>query len=163
MAETSPYVEHVSETARLVAGLAGVGEWELVWQSRSGPPSSPWLGPDITEVIGASGAAGVVVVPIGFVCENMEIVHDLDVEAAAIAEKKGAYFVRAPAVSTSPAFIRMVRELVQEHLSPGSARAALGPFGPWPDACPGEHCPARASPGRPGGARPGGEHPGGDG
>lgn len=149
MAQTSPYVEHVSETARLVAGLAGVGEWKLVWQSRSGRPSSPWLGPDVTEVIEASGAAGVVVVPIGFVCENMEIVHDLDVEAAAVAETKGAYFVRAPAVSTSPAFVSMVRELVQERLSPGPERAALGPLGPWADACPVGHCPAAPGPGRP--------------
>lgn len=151
MAETSPYVEHVSETARLVADLTGVGAWELVWQSRSGRPSSPWLGPDVTEVIEASSAAGVVVVPIGFVCENMEIVHDLDVEAAAVAEKKGAHFVRAPAVSTNPAFVGMVRELVHERLSPVPGRAALGPLGAWPDACPVGHCPAPLAPGRPGG------------
>jgi ferrochelatase len=143
MARTSPYLEHVTETARLCAELAGVNSWRLVWQSRSGPPSSPWLGPDVCEVVQASTATSVLVAPIGFVCDNMEIVHDLDVEAAAAARERGARFIRASTVSTSPAFVGMVRQLVEERLSPDVPRAALGPSGPWPDLCPEGHCPGR--------------------
>jgi ferrochelatase len=148
MAATSPYLEHVTETARLCAELAGIGSWRLVWQSRSGPPSSPWLGPDVCEVIEASTAKSVVVVPIGFVCDNMEIVHDLDVEAAAAAAKRGARFWRASTVTTSPGFVSMVRQLVEERLSPGTERLALGHNGPWPDECPVGHCPVGTSPGK---------------
>jgi ferrochelatase len=145
MARTSPYVEHVTESARLAAEAAGVTEWQLVWQSRSGDPSSPWLGPDVCEAIETSGARGVVVVPIGFVCENMEVVHDLDVEAAAAAEKVGAYFVRARSVSNSPLFVGMVRGLVQERLGLLAERAAIGELGPWSDRCPDGHCPRPAA------------------
>jgi ferrochelatase len=141
MASTSPYVGHVTETARLVAERADVKSWRLVWQSRSGPPSSPWLGPDICEVLAASKAGSVVVAPIGFVCDNMEIVHDLDVEAAAAARQRGAHFFRAGTVSTSPEFVGMVGQLVRERLGTGDARAALGLDGPWPDNCPPGHCP----------------------
>ncbi len=146
-ARTSPYLEHVTETARLCAEQAGIRSWRLVWQSRSGPPSSPWLGPDVGEAIEASTAKAIVVVPIGFVCDNMEIVHDLDVEAAAAARKRGALFFRAPTVTTSPAFVAMVRQLVQERLGTAEARAALGPDGAWPDACPAGHCPGKMAPG----------------
>ena len=146
MAATSPYVEHVTEAARLVAERAGTGSWQLVWQSRSGSPSSPWLGPDVCEVIEAGGAAGVVVVPVGFVCENMEVVHDLDVEAAATADKMKAHFVRASTVSAHPRFVQMVRELVQERLGPTVPPSALGPLGPWPPSCPEGHCPPAGRP-----------------
>jgi ferrochelatase len=141
MAATSPYVEQVTETARLCAELAGIKSWRLVWQSRSGSPSSPWLGPDVCEVIGTSTARSIVVAPIGFVCDNMEIVHDLDVEAAATARDRGARFWRAPTVTTSPGFVSMVRQLVEERLRPGTERAALGQDGPWPDECAVGHCP----------------------
>jgi ferrochelatase len=141
MASTSPYVEHVTEAARLTAELADVASWRLVWQSRSGPPGSPWLGPDIADVVATSTAKSMVVVPIGFVCDNMEIIHDLDVEAAAAARQRGAHFFRAATVSTSPAFVGMVRQLVEERLGTSGARAALGHDGPWPDTCPAGHCP----------------------
>jgi ferrochelatase len=141
MAATSPYVEHVTETARLCAQQAGIRSWRLVWQSRSGPPSSPWLGPDVCEMIEASTAKSIIVAPIGFVCDNMEIVHDLDVEAAAVAREHGTRLVRASTVTTSPAFISMVRQLVEERLRPGTGRAALGQDVPWPDECPVGHCP----------------------
>jgi ferrochelatase len=141
MARTSPYVEHVTETARLCAELAGVKSWRLVWQSRSGPPGSPWLGPDVGDVIEASTAGSIVVAPIGFVCDNMEIVHDLDVEAAAAARRRGARLYRAATVTTSPDFVGMVRQLVEERLGLGRQRAALGSSGPWPDTCPAGHCP----------------------
>lgn len=145
LARTSPYAQHVAETAGLVARAAGVQKWQLVWQSRSGSPGQPWLGPDITEVLAGTGARSVVVAPIGFVCDNMEIVHDLDVEAAAVARQKGAGFVRASTVCTTGGFASMVRQLVQERLDPGQAeRASLGADGPWPDECPPGHCPSAA-------------------
>jgi len=153
-AETSPYVQHVAETARLVAGAAGVGSWQLAWQSRSGRPSAPWLGPDVCETIEASVATTTVVVPIGFVCDNMEVTHDLDVEAADAARRAGTHLVRARGVSTSPAFVRMVRQLVQERLTPAPVRRALGNLGPWPDHCPQGHCaapPQCSAPPQPGG------------
>jgi ferrochelatase len=140
MAETSPYVEHVTETARLAAEVAGVETWRLVWQSRSGSPRTPWLGPDICEVISASEAAAVVVAPVGFVCDNMEIVHDLDVEAAGTAAAKGIPFFRAPTVSSTPEFISMVVDLVRERLTGTFRPEALGSHGPWPDECPLGHC-----------------------
>jgi ferrochelatase len=142
VAATSPYEEHITETARLVAEGAGIGSWQLAWQSRSGPPRSPWLEPDIGQVIAASAAATFVVVPIGFVCDNMEIVHDLDVEAAAEAQEKGANLVRVPTVSNSPRFVKMVLELVRERLDPDTPRLSMGSYGPWPDACSLGHCPA---------------------
>jgi ferrochelatase len=142
LARTSPYAEHVNEAARLVAHMAGTSSWQLVWQSRSGSRVSPWLGPDVCDVIEASRAPAVVVVPIGFACENMEVVHDLDVEAAAVAKKSGAHFERAATVSSSPAFVRMVGQLVQERLGLSHGPLALGALGPWPDTCPAGHCPA---------------------
>ena len=141
MAATSPYVDHVTEAARLIAESAAVKSWRLAWQSRSGRPGSPWLQPDVCDVIDVSGSAAVVVAPIGFVCDNMEIVHDLDVEAAEAAVKRGAYFVRAATVSTRPEFVNMVSELARERLNPGAPRRALGQYGPWPDVCPNGHCP----------------------
>jgi protoporphyrin/coproporphyrin ferrochelatase len=141
MAASSPYAEQLTETARLVAEGAGVTSWQLAWQSRSGSPSSPWLEPDIRDVIMSSPASTVVVAPIGFVCDNMEIVHDLDVEAAAVAKEKGANLVRVPSVSNSPAFVEMVHQLVQERLDPGAPRRSVGSHGPWPDHCPWDHCP----------------------
>ena len=144
MARNSPYVGHVTEAARLAAEGARVKSWQLVWQSRSGSPSSPWLGPDVSDAIRSSSAGTFVVVPIGFACDNMEVVYDLDIEAAAAAREKGAHFVRAATVSSSPAFVRMVRELVQERVAPFGPRRSEGTFGPWPDNCPEGHCPASA-------------------
>jgi ferrochelatase len=84
-----------------------------------------------------------VVAPIGFACDNMEIVHDLDVEAADVAKQNGTHFVRAATVGTTPAFAAMVRQLVQERHDPdGRPRPALGADGAWPDECPPGHCPA---------------------
>lgn len=142
MALSSPYVDHVTEAARLTAQAAHVKSWQLVWQSRSGNPRSPWLEPDVCDAIRASAAGSIVVVPIGFACDNMEVLHDLDVEAAAAARQKGAHFVRAATVSTTAAFISMVRELVNERLDPFAPRRAEGLLGPWPDTCPDGHCPA---------------------
>ena len=100
-------------------------------------------GPDASEVILASTARSIVVAPIGFVCDNMEIVYDLDVEAAAAARTRGARLVRASTVTTSPGFVRMVRQLVEERLHPGAERAASGRTGPGPTSAPPATAPCR--------------------
>jgi protoporphyrin/coproporphyrin ferrochelatase len=141
VAATSPYVEHVTEASRLVAEAAAVSSWQLAWQSRSGAPNSPWLEPDVRDVITASPAETIVLVPIGFVCDNMEIAYDLDVEAAAIAREKGVNLVRVPTVSSSRPFVKMARDLVKERLDREATVRSMGPYGPWPAFCPEGHCP----------------------
>jgi ferrochelatase len=117
MARTSRYVEQLEETARLVAERAGVRDYRLVYQSRSGPPHEPWLGPDILEALSevrAAGADRAVVAPIGFISDHMEVLYDLDYEAARHAEQIGLKMFRASTAGTHPRFIRMIVELIEE-------------------------------------------------
>ncbi len=125
-------------------------DWDLVYCSRSGPPQVPWLEPDINdhlENLAGSGTGAVVVVPIGFVSDHMEVVHDLDTEAAATADKLGVAFERAGAPGTHPAFVATVRELLLERAAlesrPGQAleRLSLGRLGAAWDACAATCCP----------------------
>jgi ferrochelatase len=119
MAGSAEYVAQLTETARLVAEGAGATSWRLVYQSRSGPPKQPWLKPDIGEHLGAlarEGAGRVVVAPIGFISDHMEVVYDLDIEAREIAERLGLSFFRARTVGTAPAFVTMIRQLVEQRL-----------------------------------------------
>jgi ferrochelatase len=116
MEESAEYVAQVTETARLVARKAGVANWCLVYQSRSGPPTQAWLEPDIGEHLQAlaqKGVKEVVVAPIGFISDHMEVIYDLDVQAREMAERLGLTFVRAATVGTAPAFVRMIRQLVE--------------------------------------------------
>ena len=116
MEESAEYVAQVTETARLVARQAGLANWCLVYQSRSGPPTQPWLEPDIGEHLQAlahNGVAKVVVAPIGFIPDHMEVIYDLDVQAREMAEGLGLTFVRAATVGTAPAFVRMIRQLIE--------------------------------------------------
>jgi ferrochelatase len=145
------YVAQLTEAMALVAGAVGGGfETSLSYCSRSGSPSVPWLEPDVVghlAHLAESGVAGVVVVPIGFVSDHMEVVHDLDVEAAQAAAELGLPFVRAATVGTDPRFVAMIRELVVERLADDAPpqRRALGTFGPAHDVCPPACCrmPAR--------------------
>jgi protoporphyrin/coproporphyrin ferrochelatase len=140
------YVAQHSQTARLVAdGVTAVrGQrhpWRLVFCSRSGPPTQPWLEPDISDHLDelrAQGAAAVVMVPIGFVSDHMEVRFDLDVEATEHAETLGLHVTRAATVGTDPRFVAMVRELVLERSAgvPREQRPALGDLGPSHDVCP---------------------------
>ncbi len=145
------YVAELAEAARLVAGAAAPGRaYDLVWQSRSGPPQVPWLEPDIADHIDALAAAGVpavVVSPIGFVSDHIEVLWDLDHEAAARAEKRGLAFARAATAGTDPRFVAMVCDLVLERCEPGRERRALGPMGASHDTCPLGCCPAPRRPG----------------
>jgi protoporphyrin/coproporphyrin ferrochelatase len=132
------YQAQLAETARLVAAEAGHQRpWLLAYSSRSGPPSQPWLGPDINDLLAERAAAGsraVVVVPIGFVSDHMEVKFDLDIEAAATAESLGLAYARAATPGTDPRFVSMITDLVVERLD-GTAPLALGPLGAGPDCC----------------------------
>jgi ferrochelatase len=145
------YVAELAETARLVAERVAPGRpYDLVWQSRSGPPQVPWLEPDIVDHIDAlagDGVPAVVVSPIGFISDHMEVRWDLDNEAAAAAAARGIAFVRAATPGTDPRFVTMVRELVLERAEPDRAPRALGLMGPSHDTCPLGCCPAPRRPG----------------
>ncbi|MFN8545453.1 MAG: ferrochelatase [Candidatus Binatia bacterium] len=116
-AEASPYVAQLTASAAAVATALAWPRWQIAYQSRSGSPRDPWLEPDVNDVLRALAADGVrdvVVSPIGFVCDHVEVLYDLDVEAAATARDLGLGFARASAVNDHPAFIRMLAEVVLE-------------------------------------------------
>ena len=143
MASTSDYEAQLREVARLVATGVGHGEWDLVWQSRSGPPQVPWLEPDINdhlETLAASGTEHVVIVPIGFISDHMEVIFDLDTEAVATAARLGISMTRAATVGTDARFVSMIVELIEERRSGAPARA-LGGLAIRPDVCAVDCCP----------------------
>lgn len=146
MARGCRYEEQLAEACRLVSEQAGIGQAGLVYQSRSGPPSEPWLGPDVLDRLAELGQAGqardVVLVPIGFLSEHMEVVYDLDVEAAAVCEHFGMNLVRAGVAGTHSRLVQMIRELILERIDPATPRLAIGSFGPEPDVCPADCCPS---------------------
>ncbi|MDO1478512.1 ferrochelatase [Rhodococcus ruber] len=136
------YSRQVAEAARLVATATGTGDHDLVWQSRSGPPQVPWLEPDIVDHLDALHARGidaVVVVPVGFVSDHLEVVWDLDTEARDRAAELGMAFVRAATAGTDPRFVQMVRELVRERLD-GAAPVRRGTEPLLGVGCNGELC-----------------------
>ena len=117
MAAGSPYEAEIAASARAVAERLGHRVWQIAYQSRSGGPHEPWLEPDVNDTLRALAAAGArdaVVVPIGFVADHVEVLYDLDVEAAATARAAKLGFVRTPAVNDHPLFIRMLADLVRE-------------------------------------------------
>ncbi|MGH9076340.1 MAG: ferrochelatase [Acidimicrobiales bacterium] len=144
MAVNCDYVAQLTETARLVAAGAGVApeRWRLVWQSRSGRPDQPWLEPDVVEVIRQlpGGAEAVVVAPIGFLSDNIEILYDLDTVATDAAALRHVRLERAATPGAHPRLVAMVRELVCERLRPpppgsGAGRLPSGDGGTVPDRC----------------------------
>jgi ferrochelatase len=143
----SAYEVQLREAMRLVAeGVGGAHAASLSFCSRSGSPATPWLEPSIVAQLDSLAAAGeraVVVVPIGFVSDHMEVVYDLDTEAAEHAASLGLSFVRSATVGTDPRFVAMVRELVMERMGRSPARA-LGELGPAHDVCPATCCRIRA-------------------
>jgi ferrochelatase len=117
MAARSPYVEQFESSARLVAAKLGHKRWSLAYQSRSGKPADPWLEPDIADVIGklaAKGCKDVVVAPIGFVCDHVEVLYDLDIEAKKLAENHGVTMWRVGCPNDHPTFIRMIAAVIEE-------------------------------------------------
>ena len=128
----------------LVAAEVGVDDYDMVWQSRSGPPQVPWLAPDIEDhlvALAAAGTPGVVVAPIGFVSDHMEVVVDLDTEAAATAGRLGLRLVRVPTVGVDREFVAGLVDLVEERAA--EARGGPAPAGPGvrPSVCPAGCCP----------------------
>lgn len=125
MAQGSKYLEQLTETARLVADGAGHPEHRVVFQSRSGPPQQPWLEPDVrhalSEIAAGGGCRNVVIAPIGFISDHMEVKFDLDTQAMEHAVALGLRMVRAATVGTHPKFIAMIRELIAERIQLGAA------------------------------------------
>ncbi|MGZ4332650.1 MAG: ferrochelatase [Gaiellaceae bacterium] len=143
MAKNCAYEAQLRETARLVAERAGVEHWHVVYQSRSGPPQVPWLEPDVCghlEHLHALGVPGVVVSPIGFVSDHLEVLYDLDVEAREIAERLGLPMARAGTAGTHPAFVAAIREAIQERIDGAATQRAVGRFGPSHDTCAPDCC-----------------------
>jgi ferrochelatase len=115
MAESSPYVGELERACAAVAEGVGSNQWKLVYQSRSGPPGQPWLEPDIGAYL-REIRSDVVLVPIGFLSDHMEVLYDLDTEARAICNELGVKMIRAGTVGTHPAMIEMIAEMVtQDH------------------------------------------------
>jgi ferrochelatase len=153
MSSTSDYEAQLAEASRLIAEAVGHGEWDLVWQSRSGPPQVPWLEPDVNDhlesLVDDAGVPGVVIVPVGFISDHMEVMYDLDTEAKATAERLALPFARAATVGTDPRFVAAIVELIEERRS-GAPKRALGTLEIRPDVCRENCCPAPQRPaGRP--------------
>ena len=142
------YAAQFREAARLISDRVdgGAHPWELAYQSRSGPPSQPWLEPDVRDHLAAlasGGARAAVLVPAGFVSDHMEVRYDLDVEATAAAERLGIAVARAATPGTHPRFVTMIRELAAERICDSAERLTLGILGPSHDVCPARCCAAR--------------------
>jgi ferrochelatase len=144
MADNCRYESQLREACRLVAEGVGRDAWRLVYQSRSGPPRQTWLEPDIGDFL-RHGQAGtlsrdIVVVPIGFISDHMEVLYDLDTEIGQLCDELGINMVRAGTVGTHPRFVQMIRELIVERMSPSPQRLAVGALGPSHDVCPDDCC-----------------------
>jgi ferrochelatase len=139
MAESSPYVAQLEESCHLVSQAVG-RDGVLVYQSRSGPPTQAWLGPDVGDYIrelhAGGGLTDLVLAPIGFLSDHMEVVYDLDTEAAGLCQELGVNLFRASTVGVHPAFVSMIRDLILERMGGCAGR----------EACPPDCC---AAPGRP--------------
>lgn len=139
MAKHSAYEAQLQEACRLVAERVGVADYSLVYQSRSGAPHIPWLEPDILdhmEGLAAHGFRDLIIHPIGFISDHMEVLYDLDTEAVEKARELGMEMVRSATVGTHPSFISMIRELIVERMTANPVRQALGVRGPNHDICP---------------------------
>ena len=152
MAATCDYEVQLRDASGVVAGLVGGNHpWRLAFQSRSGPPTVPWLEPDVGDVLSelaAQDASAAVIVPVGFVCDHLEVIYDLDVVARPLAARLGLPVIRAGTVGVHPDFIAMIGELVSERTRPDGdvPRRALGRLGPRPDPCVDGCCPAPRRP-----------------
>lgn len=138
MARQCAYEAQLHEASRLIATAVGVDDYAVVYQSRSGAPHTPWLEPDINDAIRVAHDAGyqhIVVVPLGFMSDHMEVIHDLDHEARDTAVSLGMSFQRIPSVSQHPLFIEMIADLIAERLSGTTERMRIGDMPANPDIC----------------------------
>jgi protoporphyrin/coproporphyrin ferrochelatase len=133
--------QHLAAIDQVVAGARARGgdvpAWSLVYQSRSGSPSTPWLEPDVSDALRDAAAGGMraaVVVPVGFVSDHVEVVWDLDREARETCDELGVRMVRVATPGTHPVFVAAIADLIEERLG-GGPPVALSPLGPWPAVC----------------------------
>lgn len=152
MANTCDYVLQLEEVQKLVSERIGIANHALVYQSRSGAPGQPWLEPDIVDYLRAAKAknlaSAVVIAPISFISDHMEVLYDLDIEARQLCEAMALPMARAKTVGVHPKFVAMIRELILERTA-GAERRALGSLGPRSDICADDCCPAPQRPRRP--------------
>jgi protoporphyrin/coproporphyrin ferrochelatase len=150
MADTSDYVKQLQEVRKLVSEALACKNDVLVYQSRSGSPGQPWLGPDILEYLREvktnNLAPAVVLVPISFISDHMEVLYDLDVEARQLCDSLSLPMTRAQTVGVHPKFISMIRELILERMDPAKERLFVGSLGARADVCPENCCPAPQRP-----------------
>jgi ferrochelatase len=151
MAQSCDYERQIQETCRLVAEAVGIGpaRWASVFQSRSGRPEDPWLGPDILDhlrELNRRGVSRVLIHPVGFLSDHLEVMHDLDVEARDLCSQLGMEMGRSRTVGTHPRFVSMLRMLVEERTgtTDSTTRAAVGTYGPSDDVCALGCCPPPA-------------------
>lgn len=143
MAANCQYEAQLNNTAALIAERLPGHAWQVAYQSRSGPPSQPWLGPDVCDALrdlAARGEKNVVIAPIGFLSDHLEVLYDLDVEARAVADELGVAMARAATVGTHPSFVALIRELILERMDPSAPRRAIGELPPVVDVCPVDCC-----------------------
>ncbi len=146
MAQGCDYEVQLGDIARAISGDLGLAHWHLAYQSRSGPPTQPWLEPDVCDYLRERHAAhalqDVVVAPLGFISDHMEVVYDLDTEVRQLCDELGIHFVRAATVGTHPRFVEMICELIEEGQGWRDDRPACGTLPPRPDACRPDCCPS---------------------
>lgn len=143
MSRNCRYEEQLREACRLVAGSLEIPEWHLVYQSRSGPPHQPWLEPDVGDFVRElydQGLRSVVLSPVGFISDHMEVLFDLDTEVREQCEELGMHMARAATAGTHPAFMQMIRELILERMNQSPVRRYLGSQGASHDYCPVDCC-----------------------
>jgi protoporphyrin/coproporphyrin ferrochelatase len=143
MANNCNYAVQIAEAARLVSAELASTNYQVAYQSRSGPPQQPWLEPDVCDVLRDvkrnTPTRDIVIVPIGFLSDHVEVLYDLDTEAKQVADELGLNLVRAATVGSHPRFIGMIRELIEERVR-GVPRRAIGNYGPSHDVCPVDCC-----------------------
>jgi ferrochelatase len=143
-------VKQLREVQRLVSAEIGHANDVLVYQSRSGAAGQAWLEPDILDYLrrvkAENLASAVVLAPISFLSDHMEVLYDLDVEARQLCDSLGLTMSRAKTVGVHPKFVGMIRQLILERTNPELERRAVGAFGPRADVCAGDCCPALQRP-----------------
>jgi protoporphyrin/coproporphyrin ferrochelatase len=146
MANTSDYVMQLEEVRRLVSLELGCKNDALVYQSRSGAPGQPWLEPDILdylrEIHAEKSVSAVVLAPIGFISDHMEVLYDLDIEVIRLCDSLGLSVARAKTVGVHPKFIAMIRELILERIDSSEERRAIGSLAARSDVCAEDCCPS---------------------
>lgn len=148
MSQGCSYEQQLHETCRLICELVGIESWDLVYQSRSGPPTQPWLEPDVGDHVrhlATNAISDVIVVPIGFISDHMEVLFDLDTELQQVCDESNVQLTRVPTAGTHPTFVSMIRMLIEEQVR-GSEPQWLGHLVPSFPPCPSNCCPGGMSP-----------------